>query len=186
LIDAVRSYAPGFIFTTALPPAICAAATAAIRHLKTSSWERERHQDRAARTKSVLAAARLPVMPSDTHIVPVLVATPQKCNAGSDLLLEEHGIYIHPINYPTVPRGSERLRITPSPYPDDGLIDAPAEALVDVWDRLHLPLKDRALAAEGDGIPEKPERRTNEPGVFSFRLAMCRPGTGPLAPVRAC
>jgi len=148
LIDAVRSYAPGFIFTTALPPAICAAATAAIRHLKASSWERERHQDRAARTKSVLGAARLPVMPSDTHIVPVLVGDPEKCKAASDLLLEEHGIYIQPINYPTVPRGSERLRITPSPYHDDGLIDALAEALVDVWDRLHLPLKDRALAAE--------------------------------------
>jgi 5-aminolevulinate synthase len=116
LIDAVRSYAPGFIFTTALPPAICAAATAAIRHLKTSSWERERHQDRAARTKAVLLAAGLPVMPSETHIVPILVGDPEKCKAVSDLLLTEHGIYIQPINYPTVPRGMERLRITPSPY----------------------------------------------------------------------
>ncbi|HEU5276997.1 MAG TPA: 5-aminolevulinate synthase [Xanthobacteraceae bacterium] len=148
LIDAVRSYAPGFIFTTALPPSVCAAATAAIRHLKTSSWERERHQERAARTKAVLTAARLPVMPSDTHIVPVLVGEPEKCKAASDLLLEEHGIYIQPINYPTVPRGSERLRITPSPYHDDALIDGLAEALVDVWDRLGLPLKERALAAE--------------------------------------
>ncbi len=148
VIDAVRSYAPGFIFTTALPPAVCAAATAAIRHLKTSSWERERHQDRAARTKAVLNAAHLPVMPSDTHIVPVLVGDPEKCKAASDLLLEEHGIYIQPINYPTVPRGSERLRITPSPYHDDGLIDALAEALVDVWERLGLPFRDRALAAE--------------------------------------
>jgi 5-aminolevulinate synthase len=148
LIDAVRSYAPGFIFTTALPPSVCAAATAAIRHLKTSSWERERHQERAARTKAVLSAARLPVMPSDTHIVPVLVGEPEKCKAASDLLLEEHGIYIQPINYPTVPRGSERLRITPSPYHDDALIDRLAEALVDVWDRLGLPLKERALAAE--------------------------------------
>jgi 5-aminolevulinate synthase len=148
MIDAVRSYAPGFIFTTALPPAVCAAATAAIRHLKASSWERERHQDRAARTKAVLTAANLPVMASDTHIVPVLVGDPEKCKAASDLLLEEHGIYIQPINYPTVPRGSERLRITPSPYHDDGLIDALAEALVDVWERLGLPLKDRALAAE--------------------------------------
>jgi 5-aminolevulinate synthase len=148
VIDAVRSYAPGFIFTTALPPSVCAAATAAIRHLKVSGWERERHQDRAARTKAVLNAAHLPVMPSDTHIVPVLVGDPEKCKAASDLLLEEHGIYIQPINYPTVPRGSERLRITPSPYHDDGLIDALAEALVDVWERLGLPLKDRALAAE--------------------------------------
>src|SRR5690242_6547898 len=148
LIDAVRSYAPGFIFTTALPPSICAAATAAIRHLKTSSFERERHQDRAARVKAVLAAAGLPVMHSDTHIVPVFVGDPEKCKAASDLLLQEHGIYIQPINYPTVPRGAERLRITPSPYHDDGLIDGLAEALVDVWERLGLPLKERALAAE--------------------------------------
>jgi 5-aminolevulinate synthase len=148
VIDAVRSYAPGFIFTTSLPPAVCAAAAAAIRHLKASSWERERHQDRAARTKAVLNAAHLPVMPSDTHIVPVLVGDPEKCKAATDLLLEEHGIYIQPINYPTVPRGSERLRITPSPYHDDGLIDALAEALVDVWERLGLPFKDRRLAAE--------------------------------------
>jgi len=148
LIDAVRSYAPGFIFTTALPPSVCAAATAAIRHLKTSSWERERHQDRAGRTKAVLAAAGLPVMLSETHIVPLFVGDPEKCKAASDLLLEEHGIYIQPINYPTVPKGSERLRITPSPYHDDGLIDALAEALVDVWARLDLPRKPHALAAE--------------------------------------
>jgi len=138
LIDAVRSYAPGFIFTTALPPPVCAAATAAIRHLKSSSFERERHQDRAARTKAVLSAAALPVMMSDTHIVPVFVGDPELCKQASDLLLTEHGIYIQPINYPTVPKGAERLRITPSPYHDDRLIDALAEALVDVWQRLGL------------------------------------------------
>jgi 5-aminolevulinate synthase len=148
LCDAVRSYAPGFIFTTALPPAICAAATAAIRHLKTSSFERERHQERAARVKAVLNAAGLPVMPSDTHIVPVLVGEPEKCKEATDLLLAEYGVYIQPINYPTVPKGSERLRITPTPYHEDALIDALAEALVEVWQRLDLPLKDRALAAE--------------------------------------
>ncbi|HEY2242967.1 MAG TPA: 5-aminolevulinate synthase [Xanthobacteraceae bacterium] len=148
LIDAVRSYAPGFIFTTALPPSVCAAATAAIRHLKISNWERERHQERAARTKAVLTAAALPVMTSPTHIVPVFVGDPERCKEASDLLLAEHGIYIQPINYPTVPRGKERLRITPSPYHDDGLIDALAEALVDVWQRLDLPFKERALAAE--------------------------------------
>jgi 5-aminolevulinate synthase len=148
LIDAVRSYSPGFIFTTALPPPICAAAAAAIRHLKASSFERQRHQDRAGRVKAVLAAAGVPVMPNETHIVPVFVGNPEKCKQASDLLLSEHGIYIQPINYPTVPKGTERLRITPTPYHDDALIDLLAEALVDVWDRLDLPLKKTALAAE--------------------------------------
>jgi 5-aminolevulinate synthase len=148
LIDAVRSYAPGFIFTTALPPPVAAAATAAIRHLKTSQWERQRHQDRAARTKAVLTAARLPVMTSPTHIVPVFVGDPERCKEASDLLLTEHGVYIQPINYPTVPRGTERLRITPSPYHSDDLVDELAEALIDVWQRLKLPLKEQAVAAE--------------------------------------
>jgi 5-aminolevulinate synthase len=148
MVDAVRSYAPGFIFTTALPPAVCAAATAAIKHLKTSSWERERHQDRAGRVKAVLNAAGLPVMPSGTHIVPVFVGDPDKCKQASDLLLSEHAIYIQPINYPTVPRGTERLRITPSPYHDDALIDRLAEALVDVWERLDLSFCRPVLAAE--------------------------------------
>jgi 5-aminolevulinate synthase len=148
LIDAVRSYAHGFIFTTALPPAICAAATAAIRHLKASRWERERHQERAARVKAVLSAAGLPIIVSDTHIVPVLVGDPEKCKAASDLLLSGHGIYIQPINYPTVPKGTERLRITPTPFHEDGMIDDLAEALIDVWQQLELPLIGHALAAE--------------------------------------
>ena len=148
MIDAVRSYAPGFIFTTALPPAICSAATAAIRHLKTSSWERERHQERAARVKAILLAAGLPVMSSDTHIVPLFVGDPERCKRASDILLEEHNIYIQPINYPTVARGTERLRITPSPYHDDVLIDRLAEALLQVWERLDLPLGEKSLAAE--------------------------------------
>jgi len=148
VIDAVRSYAPGFIFTTALPPPICAAATAAIKHLRSSTWERERHQDRAARVKAVLNNAGIPVMPTDTHIVPVFVGDAEKCKKASDMLLEQHNIYIQPINYPTVARGLERLRITPSPYHDDKLIDALAEALVQVWNELGLPLGAKAIAAE--------------------------------------
>jgi 5-aminolevulinate synthase len=144
----VRSYAPGFIFTTALPPAVCAAATAAIRHLKSSQWERDRHQERASRVKSVLNLAGLPILPTETHIVPVMVGDPEKCKEASDLLLTEYGIYVQPINYPTVRRGTERLRITPTPYHDDTQIDALAEALVDVWGRLELPLRHYALAAE--------------------------------------
>jgi 5-aminolevulinate synthase len=142
LIDAVRSYAPGFIFTTALPPAICAAVTAAIRHLKTSQVERDLLQDRAWRVKAALGAAGLPVMLSDTHIVPVRVGDPEKCKAASDMLIREHGIYIQPINYPTVPRGSERLRITPGPYHDEVLIERLVAALVAVWKRLDLRLEE--------------------------------------------
>ena len=141
LVDAVRSYSPGFIFTTALPPAICAAATAAIRHLKSSQSERTLQQECAARVKSALTAAGLPIMLSETHIVPVMVGDPEKCKRASDLLLYEHGIYLQPINYPTVPRGTERLRITATPYHDDVLIDQLAEALTDVWRRVALPLE---------------------------------------------
>jgi 5-aminolevulinate synthase len=147
ICDAVRSYAPGFIFTTALPPAICAAACASIRHLKNLQWERQRHQKSVARTKAVLTAAGLPVMPSATHIVPIAVGDPERCKAASDLLLELHGVYIQPINFPTVPKGTERLRITPSPCHDNSLIDILAAAMVDVWQQLGMPLR-RALVAE--------------------------------------
>ncbi len=147
LIDAVRSYAAGFIFTTALPPPVCAAATAAIRHLKTSNFEREQHQERVARVKAIFDAVGLPMMPNETHIVPLFVGNPDKCKMASDLLLEEHGIYVQPINYPTVPKGTERLRITPSPYHNDAMIDALADALIGVWQRLDLPLKAWQLAA---------------------------------------
>ncbi len=141
VIDALRGYAPGFIFTTALPPAICAAATAAIRHLKRSDAERDRHQSNVRHVKSVLAAAGLPVMHNETHIVPVFVGDPDKCKEATDLLLSDYGIYIQPINYPTVHRGTERLRITPTPLHDAALTSALADALVDVWKRLQLPLQ---------------------------------------------
>ena len=145
--DAVRSYAPGFIFTTALPPSIAAAATASIRHLKVSQVERETHQRQAQRTKDVLSAAELPVMPSQTHIVPLLVGDPELCKMASDRLLAKHGIHIQPINYPTVPRGTERLRITPTPFHDDALIATLKDALVETWIALGIPFRRDAAPA---------------------------------------
>jgi len=148
VMDAIRSFAPGFIFTTALPPAVAAAATASIRHLKASDLERQKHQRQVARTKAVLAGAGLPLMDTVTHIVPVMVRDAEACKAASDRLLSKHGIYIQPINYPTVPRGTERLRITPGPLHTDAHIDALAAALVEVWTALKLPLNPKAQAAE--------------------------------------
>ena len=141
LIDAVRSFAPNFIFTTALPPAIAAAATTSIRHLKNSKVEREAQQKQAATAKRVLGAAGLPVMPSETHIVPIMVGDPEQCKAASDHLMKEHGIYIQPINYPTVPRGTERLRITPTPFHGDDLIEHLSVALVETWKKFGLPFE---------------------------------------------
>ncbi|MFG1419416.1 5-aminolevulinate synthase [Xanthobacter sp. V0B-10] len=145
VIDAVRSYAPGFIFTTALPPAVAAAATASVRHLKSSQAEREGQRAQVAKVKAALAAAGLPQMDTPTHIVPVMVGDAKACKMASDLLLAEYGIYIQPINYPTVPRGTERLRITPTPFHDDALIAHLAKALSDVWERLELPYADRVV-----------------------------------------
>jgi 5-aminolevulinate synthase len=139
IIDAVRSYAPGFIFTTALPPALAAAAVTSIRHLKNSQAERDAQQQQAARTKEILANAGLPVMASQTHIVPVLVGDPELCKMASDRLLGVHGLYIQPINYPTVPRGTERLRITPTPFHSDALIAQLRDALVETWNALGIP-----------------------------------------------
>ena len=148
VVDAVRSYAPGFIFTTALPPSIAAAATTSIRHLKASSVEREKHQRQAQHTKDVLSAAGLPVMPSSTHIVPLQVGDPELCKMASDRLLGLHGIYIQPINYPTVPRGTERLRITPTPFHDDALIAGLQDALVETWDALGIPYANAGRPAQ--------------------------------------
>ena len=139
IVDAVRSYAPGFIFTTALPPAVAAAATTSIRLLKASSDERMGQQRAVKATKEALAAAGLPLMPTETHIVPLMVRDADLCKRASDMLLSDHGIYIQPINYPTVPRGTERLRITPTPFHDIALIDALVAALSNVWQRLGLP-----------------------------------------------
>lgn len=133
LIDAVRSYGSGFIFTTSLPPAICAAARAAIRILKTDSERRARHQERVATTKKALAHAGIPCMETPTHIIPVMVGDPVKCRAMTDMLLYTHNIYAQPLNYPTVPWGTERIRITPSPLHSDADIASLVDALVDVF-----------------------------------------------------
>ena len=137
MIDFIRSFAPGFIFTTSLPPAIAAGAVASIRHVRGANDLLERHQERAQRLKRRLLEAGLPVMPAPSHIVPVLVGDARLCKEASDDLLERHRIYVQPINYPTVPRGAERLRLTPSPQHSDEDIDRLVAALSDVWARFH-------------------------------------------------
>jgi 5-aminolevulinate synthase len=131
--DAIRSYAPGFIFTTSLAPAVVAGAAASIRHLKQSTVERTKHQERAAAVKLRLKDAGIPVLANPSHIVPVMVNNPVHCKAVSDTLLDAYGIYVQPINYPTVPRGTERLRITPTPVHTDAQIDRLVEALGALW-----------------------------------------------------
>jgi 5-aminolevulinate synthase len=138
LVDFLRGHAPGFIFTSALPPLLAAGALAAVRHLKESRSERDAHQERVATVKHRLAAAGIPVMANDSHIVPVMVGDPALCRAASDLLLRQHQIYVQPINYPTVPRGTERLRLTPTPLHSDADIEALTAALVEVWQDLGL------------------------------------------------
>ncbi|HJU19943.1 MAG TPA: 5-aminolevulinate synthase [Stellaceae bacterium] len=138
LVDFLRSHAPGFIFTTSLPPALAAGALASVRHLKASAIERERHQQRVALLKRRLAEAELPLMPSPSHIVPILIGDAALCKAASDLLLSRHRIYVQPINYPTVPRGTERLRLTPTPFHSEGDIEALVRGLGDVWSSLTL------------------------------------------------
>ena len=138
IIDCIRSYAPGFIFTTSLSPVLVAGALASVRHLKASSAEREAQQAAAAMLKKKFALAQLPVIPSHTHIVPLLVGCPVKAKKISDILLAEYGLYVQPINYPTVPRGTERLRFTPGPCHSAEMMDELTGALVEIWGRLEL------------------------------------------------
>ena len=138
MVDYIRSNAAGFIFTTSLPPAIAAGARASIRHVSRAGELRERHQERARTLKARLRAARLPVMPSPSHIVPVFVGDPVRCKQVTDALMDRHAIYVQPINYPTVPKGTERLRLTPTPLHDDEAMDRLVAALEDVWGRLEL------------------------------------------------
>jgi 5-aminolevulinate synthase len=138
LCDFVRSYASGFIFTTALPPAVAAGALASVSHLKQSAAERARHQDRVNRVRHKLRAIGIPMMENPSHIIPVMVGDPRKCKRISDWLMDTHGIYVQPINYPTVPRGTERLRITPSPVHTDADIDRLIDALHEIWSQCAL------------------------------------------------
>jgi 5-aminolevulinate synthase len=138
IIDAIRSIAPGFIFTTALPPPVAAAALASIRATRKAPDLRARHRRQVARTKAEIAAAGIPLLDNPTHIVPVMIGDPRLTKAASDHLLTHHGIYIQPINYPTVPRGTERLRITPTPFHDDALIADLVSGLVETFDTLGI------------------------------------------------
>jgi 5-aminolevulinate synthase len=144
IIDCIRSYAPGFIFTTSLSPVLVAGALASVRHLKSSSAEREAQQAAASMLKKKFGSAGLPVMPSVTHIVPLLVGCPIKAKKISDILLAEYGLYVQPINFPTVPRGTERLRFTPGPCHTAQMMDELTDALVEVWGRLELELLEAA------------------------------------------
>ena len=138
IIDAIRSIAPGFIFTTSLPPALSAGALASIRWLKEHNEVRVRHQERAESLKARFASAGLPVMPSVSHIVPVMVGDPVHCKLVSDMLLVDHGVYVQPSNYPTVPRGTERLRFTPSPFHTDAMMDDLTAALQGLWAKCNI------------------------------------------------
>jgi 5-aminolevulinate synthase len=138
IIDCIRSYAPGFIFTTSLSPVLVAGALASVRHLRSSNEERLVQQEAAAMLKAKFAAAGLPALPSATHIVPLLVGCPIKAKKISDILLAEYGLYVQPINFPTVPRGTERLRFTPGPQHSAEMMDTLVEALVEIWSRLEL------------------------------------------------
>ena len=140
IIDVIRSYAPGFIFTTSLSPVLVAGTLASVRHLKSSSVEREAQQAAAARLKAMFRDAGLPVMDTETHIVPLMIGDPVKAKRVSDILLLEYGVYVQPINYPTVPRGTERLRFTPGPVHTEAMMAELTDALIEIWSRLELRL----------------------------------------------
>jgi 5-aminolevulinate synthase len=140
IIDCIRSYAPGFIFTTSLSPVLVAGALASVRHLKQSNEEREAQQQAAEMLKAKFSGAGLPVMPSSTHIVPLLIGCPVKTKRISDILLAEYGLYVQPINYPTVPRGTERLRFTPGPVHSAQMMDELVGALVEILGRQEIRL----------------------------------------------
>jgi len=140
VIDVIRSYAPGFIFTTSLSPVLVAGALASVRHLKASSVERDGQQAAAAKLKAMMEEAGLPVMATTTHIVPLMVGDPIKAKRASDILLAEYGVYVQPINYPTVPRGTERLRFTPGPSHDEAMMRDLVGALVEIWSRMEMRL----------------------------------------------
>jgi 5-aminolevulinate synthase len=138
IIDVIRSYAPGFIFTTSLSPVLVAGALASVRHLKSSSVERDGQQAAAAKLKALMEEAGLPVMATTTHIVPLMIGDPVKAKRASDILLAEYGVYVQPINYPTVPRGTERLRFTPGPSHSEAMMRELVGALVEIWSRMEM------------------------------------------------
>lgn len=144
IIDVIRSYAPGFIFTTSLSPVLVAGVLAAVRHLKSSSKERDAQQANAAMLKKLFFDAGLPVMISNTHIVPLMVGDPIKAKKISDILLAEYGVYVQPINYPTVPRGTERLRFTPGPQHNEEMMRDLTSALLEIWGRMEIPVAQAA------------------------------------------
>lgn len=170
-IDAIRSYAPGFIFTTALPPAVTAGAMASVRHLRQSDKERQGQREAVARVKALLREAGIPMLETPTHIVPVMVGEPALCRQASELLLEQHGIYVQPINFPTVPKGTERLRITPTPLHTQDMAEALRDGLVSVFHALELGAPPTPLRTHHHRCPvmaiarELEEEKTAEPQI---------------------
>jgi 5-aminolevulinate synthase len=176
ICDAIRSFAPDFIFTTAPAPPIAAAARASIAHLKSSESEREAHRRQVAKTKAALAAAGLPLMANESHIAPLLVGESEACKTISDYLFEVHSIYLQPINYPTVRRGEERLRITPGPFHTERMIEDLTSALTEAWKRFNPPF--RQATAGPDGVPGHQKLHTGDAGLKP-------PHTPPLLPIRS-